>query len=352
MKTQCSKLLLITFVSLVFGAFSTSVLANSVKTLKVNAPDGFKNAPVLKVYSLDGEKWSEVDKTHISSASAQLYARCKYEGKGNKAYKGIFSLGGFQRVGDTEPANFLIPHKKTTSANFQFVGNANINPVKICNDELKKKVAQKPDLNLDEKYRKYPFLIKGFKVNYPAALESTYHLTCYPTGIGALDYKYKKVKLNAVIDCQASPLAKEKLPKPKLKIAKLVLPPMVSNVSFEPSINNYVGKCPTGISFSGKITASRPGQVKYRYVAKDGGKSPVFTLKFDKAGTKATGNWHETVSKPDKKNSFALEGLNTKAPDVSDWWQLTIVSPQSDKRSTAKYTVTCQDKPSRVLNRK
>jgi hypothetical protein len=121
----------------------------------------------------------------------------------------------------------------------------------------------------------------------------------------------------------------------------------VSKVSYAASPAKYVGNCPAGINFKGNITASRPGEVKYQYVANDGGKSPVFTLKFDKAGTKATGKWHETVSKPDTKSKLAMKGPKTNTPDVSGWWKLKIVEPESKLNSTAKYSVYCKDTPKR-----
>ncbi|NNM14060.1 MAG: hypothetical protein HKO58_07030 [Gammaproteobacteria bacterium] len=338
---------------LVFIFTSAEVMANKVKKLELSSPQGFDKAPVIKVYSTDGEKWGAIDTNHITKVTANLYARCKWEGKGNKAYKGKFYVTGFTLDGSVDPANFLIPHRKTVSGNYAYHGNdENFNPVKECNNELQKRVAQNGDLKLDEKYRKYPFLEKGFTVKKVSAIRANYHLTCKPTGAGFTDFKDRTTFLNAKIQCLGTPLAKDKIPKPKPKMAKvMLLPDLVNKVSFKPSIANYVGKCPASIDFHGKITATRPGEVKYQYVAKGGGKSPVFTMKFDKAGTKATGKWHETVSKPDKTKSFISKGPKTNAPDVSDWWRLKIVSPKLKKpqASTAKYTVTCQDKPSRAI---
>jgi len=322
----------------------TPVYANKVTKLTLSTQEGFVDAPVIKVYSSDGERWDKIDMTHVTSITAQLRAECKYEGKGNKAYNGKFFVSGFEVVGDVEPANFLIPHSKTVSGNFKFTDGSMFDPVKACNDELSKKIATQPDLKLDKKYRKYPFLSQGLKLNYPAVIDASYNLLCRPTGIGRSQLKTARAKLNTKLECQGSLLAGEKIPKKPIEVKVATLVPLVSNVSFKPEPAKHVGTCPTGVKFKGNITATRAGQVKYQYVANDGGESPVFTMDFAKAGTQATGNWNETVSKRDKSKSFL--STNGKAgPDVSGWWKLKIISPQSPHNATAKYSVFCQDKP-------
>lgn len=348
MESKRQKFVLLGSIILALMWLSPAVSANKIKNFELRAPDGFAAAPQIKVYSTDGEKWNAIDKTYLTTVTAGLYARCKYEGKGNKAYKGSFDVSGFALNGKLNPSNHLIPHSKTVSGKYVHTGQTDsFDPTKVCNEELNKKVAQNPDLKLDEKYRKYPFLEKGFKVNSTAKIRGRYHLTCKPTGAGFTDFAHRTVYLNTVIDCQGSPLAKGKIPKEPVKMAKVILPDMVSKVSYAASPAKYIGNCPAGINFKGNITASRPGTVKYQYVANDGGKSPVFTLKFDKAGTKATGKWHETVSKPDTKNQLAMKGPKTNTPDVSGWWRLNIVEPESKLNSTAKYSVYCKDTPKR-----
>lgn len=332
---------------LICSAMQITLYANKVEKLELSSY-GFDAAPVIKVYSLDGERWSSPDNNFVTLIKANLRAKCKFEGKGNKAYKGKFLVEGFESTGEILPANHLIPHSNQTRGVFKFTGGSDFDPVKICNDELTKKVALNPDVSLDKKFRKYPFLSKGFNVQYPAGVEALYMLTCNPTGLGFGDYKSKKAKLNTVVDCQGSALAAEKIPKKPVEIKMAKFVPLVSKVSFKPDPATHVGKCPAGVSFKGEITTSRAGEVKYQYVAKDGGKSPVFTMKFNKAGTKATGNWHETVSKPDTKKSFKRAGSNSSGPDVSGWWKLTIVSPQSNMSQTANYKVYCQDQPAQI----
>ena len=337
MKKNISGLILI---CILFCVCTSTSYANSIKKFNLSAPEGFENAPIVKVSSLDGEKWSLVDKSQITDISVNLKAKCKYQGKGNKAYKGQLYATGFQAIGDTEPRNFLIPHSSAASGKFQYVGEEKINLAKICNDELKNKVANVPGQTLEPKYRKFAFLSKGFKVNYPNAIETKYTFYCKATGIGKSRLKSKYEKVNAIIDCQPSALAKEKIPKKPIEVKTMQLVKLVSKVSFMAKPKLISGQCKAGVDFDGAITSSRTGEVKYQYVSKDGSKSPVFTLNFKKAGTLETSNWHDTVSKPDTTNSFALAG-SSKTPDISGWWRLDIISPQSNKSATAKYAVTC-----------
>ncbi len=142
---------------------ATPAFANKVKKLSVGAPAGYDSAPVVVVYSSSGEKWDRVDKTAATKATVKLNAECRYEGKGNKAYKGSLSLDGFTGVGDTDPDSFLIPHAKTARRGFRYSGGASLNPMKVCGNELEKRLSQ------DASLTKYHLLAKGFSVKYPAA---------------------------------------------------------------------------------------------------------------------------------------------------------------------------------------
>lgn len=347
MKTNNKNYILLALVTFLLSSMAPNVFANQVKRLKLTAPQNFESAPVIKVISLDGEKWSKVDKTHLSKVTLGFSAKCKYESRGNKNYKGSFNISGFGPVGETEPKNRYIPNAKTASGIFQYVDNGeqSVDLVKICNDELADRVANQPDQKLDPKFRKYAFLGKGFKVNYPNALTAKYKLYCNPTSGGKGDIKTKTTLLNAVIDCQASALAEEKIP---VEIKKMNFIPMVSGVSFIAKPKQIPGQCKAAVNFDGAITSTRPGEIKYQYVSKDGDKSPVFTLNFKNAGTLDTNNWNDIVSKPDTTKQITLAG-SSKAPDISGWWKLQIISPQSEKSATAKYNFTCAKEATIVI---
>ena len=89
--------------------FASASQANKVKKMDIDAPDGYSKAPLIKVYSTDGEKWDRIDKTASTMIEVKLNAECKYEGKGNKAYRGSMTVPGYTAQGDDPaPANFLM----------------------------------------------------------------------------------------------------------------------------------------------------------------------------------------------------------------------------------------------------
>lgn len=350
------KLIFVSLITLSFSLLTGNVYANKVTKLKLTAPQGFENAPVVKVKSLDGEKWSVIDKTHQSEVSLGFAGKCRYASRGNKNYSGNLSVAGFEAVGKTKPESIYIPHSNKSSGLFQYSDNGEetVNLAKVCNDALADKVANQPNQKLDPAFRKYAFLSKGFKVNYPNALTARYQLICNPKFGGQGDSEARSVKLNAVVDCQASAIAEEKLP---VDVKKANFIPLIKNVNFVAKPKLIPKQCKAAIDFDGSITANRAGEVKYQYVSKDGDKSPVFTLNFKNAGTLETNNWNDIVAKPDTTNSLALAG-SSKAADISGWWKLKIVSPQSNQASTAKFAVSCpksavfiKPKPAATLKR-
>lgn len=319
--------------------FSHSVLANSAKKFSVIPLQGFNGAPLITVYSSNGEKYDTVDKTKVTKVKVGTKLKCKYEGKGNKAYDGNLKVPGFVSVSKNEPADFLLPQSKTASRSFRWDSGSgqSMSPLKICNDELQKKLSQDPSKT------KYHILSEGFTVNHPASLNVEYTLRCNATGIGKSSYGTKRILVNSKYSCKASALAKSKIPKVVPKQAKLI--PMVSKVTFSANPAVKVGQCPTHINFTGHITATRKGQVKYRYIKNDGKKSPLFTLNFAKAGTKKTGAWGMTASRP-KTIGMLKSTTGRKSPyEVEGFYRLVIESPTSNKQAKATFKVDC-DKPS------
>ena len=339
MKIINTNLIFMLLVTLSLSVFSSNVYANKVTKLKLTAPQGFENAPVVKVKSLDGEKWSLVDKTHQTSVNLGFAGKCRYAKRGNTNYSGALSLAGFEAIGKTEPANIYIPNSNKTSGLFQYIDNAeeSVDFAKVCNDALVDKVANQPNQKLDPEYRKYVFLSEGFKVNYPNALAAKYRLICNPKNSGKGDIESRKTNVNAVIDCEASALAKEKLP---VEVKTAVFIPLIKSVSFTAKPTFIKNQCKAAIDFDGKIVANRPGEVKYQYVSNNGDQSPVFTLNFEKAGALQTNNWHDIVEKPDTTNNLVLGGSN-KAFDISGWWKLNVLSPKTNQSSRAKYDLKC-----------
>lgn len=336
------KSVLISLAGILLLVIAGTSQANKVKKMDIDAPDGFSEAPRIKVYSTKGEKWDKIDKTASTMIKVKLNAECRYEGKGNKAYRGSMTVPGYIAQGDPDPADFLIPHAKTARGQFRYdTGEGqSVNPVAACNDELQKRLSQQPDKT------KYHLLSGGFTLNYPAAIKVNYRLTCNPTGLGFADTDSDSTRVNVKIDCQKSALAEDKIPKPilKPKRAKIIAP--LKTATFVAVPAEHTGQCPVSVEFKGTITANYRLNVRYRYVSHDGRESPEFVLKFEKAGTLPTRKWFKTVSKPKTSQTISMGGKPSKW-DVQGWQKMEILSPKKGS-ITAKYKVDCQQsKPKR-----
>lgn len=331
-------------------AVPSSAVANKVKKLNISPLEGYAEAPAVLVYSTNGEKWDAVDTSAAVTFKVKLNAKCKYEGKGNKAYEGDLLVEGFDIIGDTNPADFLIPHSSTAEATFRYNNGAGqpTKPIEICATELTKRLSENKDLS------KYHILSKGFTVKYPGAFKVKYRMYCRATGLGKSALDSDTTLVNASIKCAASDLAESKIPKPppptqKVKKAKLV--PLVKTVKFEADPSTYQGNCPVGIEFNGSITATHSGTVKYQYVSHDNRKSSVFTLQFSKAGTKPTRAWSRTLSKPDAGSKVAA-APNTTSWDHLGWYRIDILEPKPSGSIKANYKVACKaPTPSRTLKK-
>jgi hypothetical protein len=320
--------------------FAPDAEANKIKQFSIGNPQGFDRAPELEVYSTDGERWTTVDAADTSRFQVSLKAECQWEGSGKKAYHGDIRVPGFVLVGQKDPPNYDIPFAGSASGVFRWDGGEGqaFDPVKACNDELDKRVANDP------KKTRYHFLAQGFSVNYPAAMRVNYTLTCKPTGAGFTDMDTKSVMVNTKVRCSGSPLAESRIPsdKPKPKRAEVKPPrqmPLLKAASFEADPEVHTGKCPTPIRFNGTMTANRAGTATYQYVKHDGTRSPVFKLEFDRAGTQPTRPWQVTVAQPDATKTLSAGGA---APGtVEGWYRLDVLSPAPTGQIQARYRVLC-----------
>ena len=338
------KSLIISLTGIFLLVFASASQANKVKKMDIDAPDGYSKAPLIKVYSTDGEKWDRIDKTASTMIEVKLNAECKYEGKGNKAYRGSMTVPGYTAQGDPAPANFLIPHADSAEGLFRYnTGEGqSIDPIAACKNELQKRLSEQPDKT------KYHLLSRGFTLNYPAAITVNYYLTCKPTGWGFTATDSDSTKVNAKIECQKSALAEEKIPKPAPKPKRVKIAAPLKTATFVVVPAEYTGKCPVSVEFKETITANYRVNVRYRYVSHDGRESPEFVLEFEKAGTLPTRKWLRTVSKPDTSKSLSMGGKPSQW-DVQGWQKLEILSPK-EGTITAKYKVDCQQsEPERAI---
>jgi len=314
--------------------------ANKVKRLQINPIADWDRAPELEVYSTNGERYTDVDRTDTSRVSVRLRAECQYEGRGNKAYKGEIQVPGFVRVGAKEPANFLIPHADEASAVFRWDGgnDKQLDPVQACNDELERLASTTPKSRLQ-------LLAEGFEARYPASLNVVYSFRCEATGLGRTDLDSDRTLVNTRIDCKASSLAADKLPSdgPKPKRAVIVparAEPLLKAGSFVAEPEVHTGECPATIRFVGSLTATRAGTVRYRYTRFDGTQSPEFSLRFDKAGTLKTRDWQTTYSAPNAQTTLST-GAGNESDDFAGWYRLDILSPKPEGQIAAHYRVLC-----------
>jgi len=99
---------------------------------------------------------------------------------------------------------------------------------------------------------------------------------------------------------------------------------LITKVSASVSPSAYSSTvCSKTFTFTGKITTSRAGTVKYLWERSDGVKSSVGTLSFAKAGTKSV------------YYSWSTTG------DYSGWVRLATTSPEKISSSKASFTETC-----------
>jgi eukaryotic-like serine/threonine-protein kinase len=94
-----------------------------------------------------------------------------------------------------------------------------------------------------------------------------------------------------------------------------------------------VSKCvtPSSFTYSGTLTATAPGTVKYQWVYSSGQPGPVQTVSFTSAG-------HKTVS-----------GETVKAEKASTGWaELTVVSPVKVTSNKASYRLLCNKGASQI----
>jgi len=99
---------------------------------------------------------------------------------------------------------------------------------------------------------------------------------------------------------------------------------LITKVSVSVSPSTYSStSCSKAFKFTGKITASREGTVKYYWEKSNGGKSTSQTVKFTKAETKSV------------SYSWTVNG------DYSGWARLKTTSPETLTSSKASFTETC-----------
>jgi hypothetical protein len=285
--------------------------------------------PVIRLYSEGGDRFDFVGHTNqpvrfngvLSGACARVNKISYLQFKVANTTASVSHPGGrgawFSRNGTVE-----VPHAKLQ----QF------DAVRACNDKLKTLAAETGRSRAE-------LVADGFGIRFPNWIEGRGILMC--TGHNNSDSDSEKLDL--WVECVGNPEAADP-GLPKMKVVKATLSPFITNLSYQVDHPNYTGRCPVGLKFTGSITASRKGKVRYRTVAHDGSSSPTYTLTFDEASEKSIGVWGETLSQPDPSGTLAAAGGDDAGPDFSGWRRLEIVEPKGFAPSPpAEYTVICQE---------
>ncbi len=91
------------------------------------------------------------------------------------------------------------------------------------------------------------------------------------------------------------------------------------------------GQCPVTVRFTGYVTATGPGIVKYTFTRSDGATGPVFTLEFKEASTQyVTTSW--------------TLGDASALPTYEGWQAIKILSPNEfeSNHETGRFAIACQ----------
>ncbi len=284
--------------------------------------------PVMQVFSEGGDRFDFVGHTNkpihfygvLSGACPRVNKISVLEIKVARSNASVSHPDGrgawFSRIGEIG-----VPHAELEG--FDAVG--------ACNDKLKTLAAETGRSKSD-------LVSQGFGIHFPDQIEGRAVLLC--TGRNNSDSDTEQLDL--WVDCVGNPTSAEP-EEPTMKMVPAKLSPFITDLTYEVDRPNWVGKCPVGLKFTGSITTSRAGTVKYRTVAQDGGSSPTYTLVFGAAGTKTIGTWGETLAKPKPSDTLAA-GPETSGPDFAGWRRLEIVEPAGFAPSPpADYTVNCQE---------
>ena len=222
-------------------AFPVPASANKIQKLDISPYDGYSDAPLVEVYSTNGENWNAVDQ------SKPVHFKVKLKAELTKRLSENTNQNRYQILGKGSTVNYA--------------GAFSV------------------------KYRMYCHATGLGKSDYGS------------------DTTLVNARIHCAASELAK--AKIPKPPPRAKVKPARLSPLVKSASFKANPETWQGTCPVGVKFNGSITASRAGKVKYQYTSHDGKKSPEFTIEFKAAGSKPTRTWNRTLSQPDSGSQIA-----------------------------------------------
>ena len=321
-----------------------SVSANWVTKLDLQDMIGFSDAPVVKVYSSDGEKWDKVDKDYTTSFRLGFDADCRWDLKNDKAYQGYFEVNGFELSGNVSPGDrgSSIKGADHIEADLRWTGKKTaFNPVQVCNAELDKRLSTQTGKN------KYELLSQGFNINYQAAVKARYVLFCFGT-LGKSDIADNPGWVNVKVNCMPSAKAKQKnTPKPAPKPKKTNLVPAVKSLKLSLNPTRYTGKCPSSVKVDASVSLNYPAEIKYQYIGDRGHKSPVFTLKNKgKAGNWNLAPWSRNIKAPNTMGNLSA-GAAKSDYIHNGWMKIRVLSPKPMTSKAVPFQFRCQRNPAK-----
>ncbi len=312
---------------------ASPAMANKVTELDI-APGNNPIFPTLEVYSLNGERWDKVN----SNKTAQLRlnnfnAKCRWPGTTNRLYDSNFQVDGFSVI-TYHPSDTFIPVSNDLTATLRWTGSgSNLNPVRACNDELARRLANAPDKN------RYELLAQGFTITVPAAVTARYQLICEKmVDIGRTDKETENIPLSVHVNCQGSKKAEQKIPPPP-KQAKLIPLPTVKQAKVFVNHAFYRGQCPVMLRYKGHIASTGKGKFKYQFVHSDGTKTQLQTLAFPGAGKLATKPQIRSIYARKPSKNLAIGPQQGVRYDFDGWIRLKVIDPQGKVHWSPKQKV-------------
>lgn len=185
------------------------------------------------------------------------------------------------------------------------VNKLGIDPVQMCKDMMSQKMAQGAN--------KQQILAQDQVINRQMLITGV--AACGFKNSGNQEYGVDKIGTSLKVICKAGSVAgisdiQMQTPGPLQGAGSFNAVTQVTAASLKATPYKTTSTCPAEVKFTGTITASGPGEVKYRVLFPGTANSGVRTLTFDKAGTKGIGivKYHAESSIP--TGSATLEILS------------------------------------------
>lgn len=217
--------------------------------------------------------------------------------------------------------------------------------VKACNDGLRTLAAERGE-------SRESLIRRGFSLRYEDVFVAKAIASC-SGGLARGHFESDTTRIDAWVDCRPNSKAKEPNPDRAPKravIGAAAIAPLVTDAELRTDQVSRAMVCPGRLTFNGRITASRPGTVRYRIVGDKKFRTPVYTLNFERAGAKPVRAQVVNVNPPERppaSQTLAADDAPPPPRTVRGWRRLEIVEPKGLRPSErASYSVICLDEPS------